>query len=65
MRELPILDARRCTACGECVVICPTECLEMRGKCPWMPRPLDCISCAACVQLCPVDALEMKLLERA
>lgn len=61
-RELPSLDERRCTGCGRCVAICPTECLAMEGALPWLPRPVDCISCALCVFLCPPEALALARL---
>ena len=57
--ELPLLDETRCTSCGECVQVCPTQCLEMAGQVPWLPRPGDCISCTLCVLVCPDDALTM------
>jgi NAD-dependent dihydropyrimidine dehydrogenase PreA subunit len=57
--DLPILDERRCTGCGDCVVVCPPRCLEMDGPLPWLPRPLDCVSCSLCVLICPVEALQM------
>ena len=28
---LPVLDPARCTGCGDCVAVCPTNCLEMSG----------------------------------
>lgn len=59
MSELPHLDETRCRGCGECVEVCPTDCLAWNGKQPWLARPLDCISCAACVLVCPCDALKM------
>jgi formate hydrogenlyase subunit 6/NADH:ubiquinone oxidoreductase subunit I len=72
MTELPLVDATRCTACGDCVVACPTACLEMAGEgeglphpLPWLPRPRDCISCALCVLICPADALTMAEPPRA
>jgi ferredoxin len=60
MRELPVLNASRCTGCGDCVRICPTDCIEMAGALPWIPRPRDCIACAACIAICPEDALKMQ-----
>jgi len=57
--ELPVLDATHCTGCADCVAVCPTACLAMRGSEPWMPRPLDCVSCALCVLVCPTGALRM------
>jgi NAD-dependent dihydropyrimidine dehydrogenase PreA subunit len=65
MRELPVLNALRCTGCGDCVAICPVDCLAMSGQRPWLPRPGDCVDCAACAIVCPVDALEMKPLPPA
>jgi formate hydrogenlyase subunit 6/NADH:ubiquinone oxidoreductase subunit I len=57
--ELPVLDETRCTGCGDCVTVCPTDCLAMNGPAPWMPRPLDCVICGLCVRVCPTDALRM------
>ena len=62
MIELPLLDRGRCTGCGDCVVVCPTACLEMAGAVPWLPRPADCVACELCVFVCPVNAL--RLVER-
>jgi len=58
-QELPRLDNTRCTGRGDCVSICPTQCLEMAGQIPWLPRPGDCISCSLCVLVCPDEALTM------
>ncbi|TMQ35430.1 MAG: ferredoxin [Planctomycetota bacterium] len=58
-----MLDETRCTGCGECVPVCPAECLEMDGATPWLPRPVDCISCSLCAVVCPVDAITMRPVE--
>ena len=57
--ELPAVDATRCTGCGDCVAVCPTQCLGMAAGLPWLPRPLDCVSCSACELVCPADAIQM------
>jgi ferredoxin len=57
--ELPLLDEALCTGCGDCVAVCPEDCLEMEGALPWLPRPTDCVSCGVCVAVCPADALRM------
>jgi NAD-dependent dihydropyrimidine dehydrogenase PreA subunit len=57
--ELPVLDAARCTGCGDCVSVCPTACLARAGGRPWMPRPADCIACGACVLVCPTGAIRL------
>jgi len=64
-RELPRLDERKCTGCGWCVAVCPTQCLAMAGPLPWLPRPADCISCGACVFVCPPEALALVKTEDA
>lgn len=59
MNELPVLDEARCTGCGDCVVVCPVDCLALAGALPWLPRPNQCVSCSLCAVICPVDALRM------
>ena len=56
---LPKLDASRCIACGDCVALCPTQCLAMGGPLPWLPRSLDCVACEVCVIVCPTAAIAM------
>ena len=63
--ELPLLDETRCTGCGDCVLICPTGCLEMAVALPWLARPLDCVSCSLCCLVCPTDAVRMVAVENA
>jgi NAD-dependent dihydropyrimidine dehydrogenase PreA subunit len=65
MIELPLLDSNRCTGCGDCVPVCPADCLEMADDRPWLPRPRHCIGCSLCVLICPVDALSMRERELA
>jgi ferredoxin len=55
--ELPLLDETRCSGCGDCVAVCPTDCLELAGRLPWLPRPLDCVRCGLCAAVCPTGAL--------
>ena len=60
--ELPEVNSARCTGCGDCVAVCPTDCLAMSAPSsarPWLPRPLDCVSCAACELVCAPDAIRL------
>jgi NAD-dependent dihydropyrimidine dehydrogenase PreA subunit len=57
--ELPLLDLALCVGCGDCAAVCPTFCLAMAGRTPWMPRPRDCVYCGLCVQVCPTDAVRL------
>jgi len=61
------LSFTRCIGCGQCVDICPNECMWMKkiedsviGK---IERPgVDysrCLFCGLCVEICPTDALLM------
>ena len=63
MMELPFVELSQCRAWSDCVAICPTGCLEMRGKVPYLARPTDCISCEICVYVCPESALHMENLD--
>jgi MinD superfamily P-loop ATPase len=57
--ELPVVDETRCTGCGDCVRLCPTNCLGLAGHVPWLTRPAACICCALCVLACPSQALTL------
>lgn len=46
----------RCTACGACLVTCPTRALL---PAPGRPMVVEdrCTGCLACIEVCPRDAL--------
>lgn len=54
----------RCTQCGACVVICPTNAL-------WVKRPEmtvsfcseKCVVCERCLKACPARAIEARYLD--
>lgn len=41
---------------GECVSICPVDCIE-EGDDQFFIDPNACIDCGACVAACPADAI--------
>ncbi|WP_020006755.1 DUF362 domain-containing protein [Salinicoccus albus] len=41
---------------GECVSICPVDCIE-EGEDQFFIDPNVCIDCGACVAACPVEAI--------
>jgi len=52
----------RCTHCGVCISVCPTEALVINKE--TMTVDFDaakCIACELCVKTCPVRAMEVKL----
>lgn len=45
-----------CTACGNCLITCPTKALVRAPKRPAVVDPL-CVGCGLCIEVCPVDAI--------
>ena len=51
------VDSDRCTGCGECVEVCPTEAMAMvDGKARVDEE--TCIGCGDCADECPEDAIQ-------
>jgi len=46
-----------CTACGACLITCPTTALSAALRMPAVDDSL-CTGCLACVEVCPVDAIQ-------
>ena len=53
-------DEEKCTHCGACVVICPTEALKVDKKSRKIIFDSDsCIACELCIDPCPTKAMEL------
>jgi NADH-quinone oxidoreductase subunit I len=63
-------DQPRCTACGICARVCPTQCIWIQRATDDKGRPraqpagfwIDqtiCMSCGYCTEFCPFDAIKM------
>ena len=62
---------QRCTACGICAKVCPTQCIWIvRAKDPKTGRPKSepeafyidvdiCMNCGLCAEFCPFDSIKM------
>jgi thioredoxin reductase/NAD-dependent dihydropyrimidine dehydrogenase PreA subunit len=49
----------RCTGCDACILVCPTDVLELRKNKSYVARFEDCIQCKQCELVCPTQALVM------
>lgn len=49
------VNTDKCTGCGSCVDVCPTEAIEVRnGK---AVIDMHCMDCGACPRVCPEGAI--------
>lgn len=50
----------RCTHCGACIPICPTEALQMDPVTKEVRfNSTECIACELCIPACPPSAMEL------
>lgn len=49
------LDKNNCVACGKCVSVCKSSCINVKDKTVDMSR---CVACYNCLDTCKFDALE-------
>lgn len=54
---LPIIDTRRCTGCGFCEWLCPTQSVAVRNGRAVIVRPATCTFCDLCESYCPAGAI--------
>ncbi len=51
-----IVDAEKCSACGECVEACPLDAIAMQDDHAVVDEE-TCGDCGACVDVCPTEAI--------
>ena len=54
---IEIISETKCTACNQCVNVCPTRVFDRTDGIPVIARQEDCQTCFMCELYCPVDAL--------
>ena len=60
----PIVDPDKCSGCGLCAQICPTQVFRFDPRKEKMPRALfaeECWHCSCCVVDCPKDAIRLRI----
>ena len=55
----PIVDQEKCSGCGNCVEICPSEVYQMEEDKSDPVHPEECIECWACVTQCPAESIQL------
>jgi NAD-dependent dihydropyrimidine dehydrogenase PreA subunit len=55
----PVVNRDKCSGCGNCVEVCPSEVYEIKEEKSNPIRPEDCIECWACVTQCPAESIQL------
>jgi uncharacterized protein (DUF362 family)/NAD-dependent dihydropyrimidine dehydrogenase PreA subunit len=58
---IPKVLKHKCTACGECVRICPVNAAQRKERTAWIDEK-KCIHCLCCHEVCPEAAIKLKQL---
>ena len=59
---MPQINQIKCTGCGDCIAVCPTDALGLHTGKAALLQPELCSYCAACEDVCPVNAIELPYL---
>lgn len=53
-----LVDLEKCSGCGECKEVCPSEAIKIEGDKAIVDKDL-CTDCGACEGVCPTGAISM------
>ncbi|MFY9141211.1 MAG: 4Fe-4S binding protein [Thermacetogeniaceae bacterium] len=56
----PKVDHDKCTGCGTCADVCPSEVFDIEDDKAVVARPDDCTDCETCVEECPEEAITLE-----
>jgi NAD-dependent dihydropyrimidine dehydrogenase PreA subunit len=56
----PTVDQEKCTGCGECVDICPTEVFELIDEKSVPVNEEECLGCDSCIEVCEQEAITVE-----
>ena len=59
----PVIDREKCSGCGTCAEICPTDVFYAaeKGECPVVEFEEECWHCNSCVLDCPEEAIRLRI----
>lgn len=52
------IDPQTCTGCGDCLDVCPADCIEGKPKFIHMIDEFDCTKCGKCIEACEEGAVQ-------
>lgn len=55
--EAVYIDPKTCTGCGDCMDVCPKDCIEGKANYIHMIDDMECDKCGKCVQACEAGAV--------
>lgn len=55
--ETIYINPKRCTGCGDCMDVCPQDCIEGKAKFIHMIDEFDCDRCGKCIEACSEEAI--------
>jgi Pyruvate/2-oxoacid:ferredoxin oxidoreductase delta subunit len=55
---IPVIDRERCTGCGDCAAVCPSQCIAVKEEKAVIEERF-CEECGECVDECPEEAISL------